>query len=898
MTDQHTRLLIVDDHPALRAGLQGMLASQPDFEVVGEAANGVEGVKLADQLQPDVVLMDLRMPEMDGVTAIAQIKAQHPDVQVLVLTTYDSDADILPAIRSGAIGYLLKDTPREDLFQAIRSAAQGRPLLAPGIAARLMERMRAPNEEAPSARETEAPTPGDRDASNKEPDSPKQAANIPTGTVTFLFTDIEGSTAMWEKYPEQMQTALARHDEILHAAIEARGGYVFKMIGDACCAAFASDKQATLATLEAQRALFAETWDEHTTIRVRMALHTGVAEEKSGDYFGPPVNRVARLLSAGHGGQVLLSAVTYGLARDTLRHLEPGSELRDLGEHRLRDLRYSERIYQLVVSDLPADFPPLRTLDTRSDERYSLTRIIGSGEMAEVYLAHDQELDRNVAFKVLRHQYADDEQFVERFRREARHAASLSHPNIVAVHDRGETADGAYYIVMEYMAGGTLKDRIEKEGPLPPPVATTLALQIAKALEAAHQRGVIHRDIKPQNVLLTEKGEAKVGDFGIARAASSATMTKTGDVMGTARYISPEQAMGQPASPQGDLYSLGVVLYEMLTGELPHDADTPVGIVMGRVSGQLRPPREVNPDVPEGINAVAVRLLAPNPEDRYQSAAELIADLERVQRGDPPERLAQQQAASPAIPPSRPSISPDFESRPRLPEPWELDAPSASPPPARPGGARNGGRHRKVLLRRLAVMLIAAVVLVGAGVIAWFLVPYASPSYVLLEHDSGALSVEIPSEWDDHVLVDSEGERGRNWSSLLGESVGPSVTAVDDLDAWRNGTVGHQGVYMVASRKLAQGYADDELVALGPNDYSSSCEAGTPRNFDQAPYSGKILKWNNCGGDSDHTALTLAAAPKGRECVVVAQIGGYLRNEEESIQQILDTFEVDCGRIT
>ncbi len=158
--------------------------------------------------------------------------------------------------------------------------------------------------------------------------------------------------------------------------------------------------------------------------------------------------------------------------------------------------------------------------------------------------------------------------------------------------------------------------------------------------------------------------------------------------------------------------------------------------------------------------------------------------------------------------------------------------------------------------------------------------------------------MEVPSEWDERVLVDSEGERGRNWSSLLGESAGPSVTAVDDLDAWRNGTVGHQGVYMAASRKLAQRYADDELVAVGTNDYSSSCEAGTTQNFERGPYSGKIQEWNNCGGDSAHTALTLAAAPRGRECVVVAQIGGYLQNEEESIQQILDTFEVDCERIS
>ena len=132
----------------------------------------------------------------------------------------------------------------------------------------------------------------------------------------------------------------------------------------------------------------------------------------------------------------------------------------------------------------------------------------------------------------------------------------------------------------------------------------------------------------------------------------------------------------------------------------------------------------------------------------------------------------------------------------------------------------------------------------------------------------------------------------------MGESAGPSLTAVDDLDAWRNGTVGHKGVYMVASRKLAQRYTDEELVALGPNDYSSSCEAGTPQDFDRAPYSGKILEWSNCGGDSNHTALTLAAAPEGRECVVVAQIGGYLQNDEENIRRILDTFEADCERIT
>jgi class 3 adenylate cyclase/tRNA A-37 threonylcarbamoyl transferase component Bud32 len=591
----------------------------------------------------------------------------------------------------------------------------------------------------------------------------RRRSNIPTGTVTFLFTDIEGSTAMWEDHPDQMQNALTRHDEILHAAVEARGGYVFKMIGDACCAAFASDKEATLATLEAQRALFAEPWDEHTTIRVRMALHTGVAEERGGDYFGPPVNRVARLLSAGHGGQILLSAVTYGLARDTLRHLEPSSELRDLGEYRLRDLRYTERIYQLVVPDLPTDFPPpkgeLITAGTPPDgqhipgpqetpavaglppqaagpeqreevhgvappreERYARKRTIGSGGMAEVYLAHDEVLDRDVALKVLRRQYAEDERFVERFKREARNAASLSHPNIVAVHDRGETADGAYYIVMEYMAGGTLKDRIEKEGPLPPPVATQLALQIARALEVAHRRDVIHRDIKPQNVLLDESGEAKVGDFGIARAASSSTMTKTGSVMGTAHYISPEQALGQPATPQSDLYSLGVVLYEMLTGKLPHDAETPVGIAMQHVSGQLRPPREVNPDVPEGINAIVVRLLAKDPGERYQSAAELVEDLERVQRAEAPVLgAAPHQAVAPvSTPPARPPADPASGDRPR---PMRPEAPSEAPTvpqPVRPGGP--GGARWPLRGVLVAAGLLGALVVVGLGVAAWLLV--------------------------------------------------------------------------------------------------------------------------------------------------------------------------------
>lgn len=185
---------------------------------------------------------------------------------------------------------------------------------------------------------------------------------IPTGTVTFLFTDIEGSTQLWERHPEAMKVALARHDALLRQAIEANNGYVFKTVGDAFCAAFPTTPDALTAALAAQRALFAESWGEVGSIRVRMALHTGAAEERDGDYFGQPLNRVARLLSAGHGGQTLLSLASQELVRD---HLPPGAELRDLGERRLKDLIRPERVFQLIIPDLPAEFAPLKTLDYR-----------------------------------------------------------------------------------------------------------------------------------------------------------------------------------------------------------------------------------------------------------------------------------------------------------------------------------------------------------------------------------------------------------------------------------------------------------------------------------------------------------------------------------------------------
>jgi class 3 adenylate cyclase len=191
---------------------------------------------------------------------------------------------------------------------------------------------------------------------------------LPTGTVTFLFTDIEGSTKLWENYPWQMQHALKRHDEILRATMKEQGGYVFKMVGDACCAAFIYPGEGLGAALAAQRTLFAEQWPEAIELRVRIALHAGTAEERDGDYFGPSLNRIARLLSVGYGGQVLLSSATHNLLRDHLELVDRQARLLDLGEHYLKDLTHPEHIYQLVVPDLPGEFPDLRISEVNQNE--------------------------------------------------------------------------------------------------------------------------------------------------------------------------------------------------------------------------------------------------------------------------------------------------------------------------------------------------------------------------------------------------------------------------------------------------------------------------------------------------------------------------------------------------
>jgi eukaryotic-like serine/threonine-protein kinase len=270
-------------------------------------------------------------------------------------------------------------------------------------------------------------------------------------------------------------------------------------------------------------------------------------------------------------------------------------------------------------------------IDTLFDGRYRIQRKLGAGGMADVYLAEDQELGRRVAIKILNGRHANDGQFIERFRREAKNAAALNHPNIVSIYDRGEAED-TYYIAMEFLDGRSLKELIVSRGAAPVNVAIEYARQILAALRFAHRHGIVHRDIKPHNVLVDGDGRVKVTDFGIARAGTS-QMTETGSIVGTAQYLSPEQARGGEVDPRSDLYSLGVVLYELLTGKTPFEGDTPVEVAMKHLSNPPKPPSKLRPDVSPDLDMVVLRALAKDPDDRYQNADEMEADLERVSRG-------------------------------------------------------------------------------------------------------------------------------------------------------------------------------------------------------------------------------------------------------------------------
>jgi serine/threonine-protein kinase len=346
--------------------------------------------------------------------------------------------------------------------------------------------------------------------------------------------------------------------------------------------------------------------------------------------------------------------------------------------------------------------------DTVIDDRYQVLEHLGTGGMAEVYCAYDLQLERKVALKLLHDRFARDEEFVERFRREASSAAGLQHQHVVSVYDRGES-DGTPYIAMEYVDGRTLKQLVRERGPLDPAQAIDITIQILRAARFAHRRGIIHRDFKPQNVIVDDEGRAKVTDFGIARAGAS-DMTQTGSIMGTAQYLSPEQAQGHAVNARSDLYSIGVILYELLTGSVPFDAESAVTVALKQVSEAPIAPRRRNPSVPPELETIVLRALAKEPADRFADADAFIAALTAASARIPSDAvIAAADAVAASLPP--PVVAAN-DTGVLLPvEPYQREPLTAAPPLAA------AGRRKRwpwfVLAGLLGIVAIIAIVMVA-----------------------------------------------------------------------------------------------------------------------------------------------------------------------------------------
>jgi eukaryotic-like serine/threonine-protein kinase len=362
-------------------------------------------------------------------------------------------------------------------------------------------------------------------------------------------------------------------------------------------------------------------------------------------------------------------------------------------------------------------------INTLFDGRYRIVRKLGSGGMANVYLAEDEDLGRRVAIKILNDRYANDDLFIERFRREAKSAAGLSHPNIVSIYDRGE-AEGTYYIAMEVIEGRSLKELILTRGALPVDTAIGYAKQLLEALRFAHRHGIIHRDIKPHNVLVSadqhvkaNEPRLKVTDFGIARHGAS-QMTEAGSIMGTAQYLSPEQARGAPVTAASDLYSAGVVLYEMLTGKVPFTGDSAIEIAMKHVNELPQPPSTLRPEIPPQLDQIVLRALAKEPEDRYQTAEEFIEDLERVEAGLPISRATATAAtALLAAPVGEATEVLSAESPTRVVAPPPAPTTPRRPPTYPPPGRYDEPPRKR---RRWVPWLLVGLLLAAAALAGWW----------------------------------------------------------------------------------------------------------------------------------------------------------------------------------
>ena len=418
------------------------------------------------------------------------------------------------------------------------------------------------------------------------------------------------------------------------------------------------------------------------------------------------------------------------------------------------------------------------------DERYEISAHLGSGGMAEVYCAKDMQLGRNVALKILHERFAADEEFVERFKREASSAAGLAHQHVVGVYDRGEW-EGTSYIAMEFVQGRTLKQIIVEHGPLEPQRAVDVTVQILRAARFAHRRGIIHRDFKPQNVIVDDEGRAKVTDFGIARAGAS-DMTQTGSILGTAQYLSPEQAQGHAVGARSDLYSIGIILYELLTGRVPFEADSAVTIALKQVSEAPVPPSRLSPRVTPELESVVLRALAKEPHDRFADADEFIAALDAAASRIPsPRAIAAAEAAAAALPaaaavggggvmaPSPPAAPP---SRAASDPPTGVQQPVSPAQPVRPAVVAPPPLRSPPDRKRWPWILLGGLALIG---LILLLVSLLSPNRVTVPNVvGGSISIatnRLQSEGFEVEAVRDNSAKPRN--TVIGQNPGGGSSA-------------------------------------------------------------------------------------------------------------------------
>jgi eukaryotic-like serine/threonine-protein kinase len=485
--------------------------------------------------------------------------------------------------------------------------------------------------------------------------------------------------------------------------------------------------------------------------------------------------------------------------------------------------------------------------DTIIDGRYRVVEKLGSGGMADVYCAEDEQLGRQVALKLLYRHLAEDTSFVERFRREASSAAGLQHPSIVAIFDRGEW-DGTYYIAMELIRGRTLKDVIRERGPAPPDAAVDIVLQILRAARYAHQRGIVHRDIKPHNVLIDEEGRVKVTDFGIARAGAS-DMTETGSVMGTAQYLSPEQAQGRPVDARSDLYSIGIVLYEMLTGAVPFDAESAVSVALKQVSEPPVPPRQRNPAVPPALDAVVMRALEKDPARRYPTADAFIEALLSARRGT-----------------------------------YETVVPPPPPPPVEEILEEEDRRSRRWWLWLLALLALAA--------IAFGAYELLTPKQVAVPNVIGRQAATASQilqnqgfKVDVVTITSAEVERDR----VAGQSPRPGVEADEGSVVTINVSGGPGQVAIPNVEGLGSEEAQDQLTGEG-------LKPKVEKQFSDDVANGHVISSSPAAGTTvDRGTTVTLEVSQGKEKVAVPDVTG---GTEDDARSAIEGAGLRVGKVT